>query len=216
MKQFYSLLMALPIALTLSAARAQGSPQAETLGTNAAASAVRRPAMVRLGVGESVNGSGDYSMLKTFIEYAPQVGRHCRLGSRLAYIGGSQPSDFGYGFVVPRSYRALNLEQEVYWLPFGLNKTVEFSLGAGAFVGYSKQKGFSQGGFNTADLNGNQSFSYVPANEKGFNVGYIGSLNVDFALNAARTWRLGGRLALQNDTRANILPGGQFQLSRAL
>ena len=203
------------MALTCSAVQAQDLSQAEMPGTTVAASAARRPALVRLGLGSSVNGSGDYSVLKAHVEYAPQFGRYCRLGSRLAYIGGSQPSDFGYGYTVPQSYRALNLEQEVYWLPFGLNKTVEFSLGVGAFVGYSKQKGFSQAGFNTADLNGNQSFSFIPANEKGFNVGYIGSLNVDFALDEARTWRVGGRLALQNDTRANILPGGQFQLSRA-
>ena len=181
--------------------------------------AAHRPALLRLGVGNSVNGSGDYAMVKTSVEYAPQLGRHWRLGSRLAYIGGSQPYDFGEGYVVPQSYRALNLEQEVYWLPFGVNKLVEFSVGVGGFVGYSRQKGWSQAGFSLADPNGSTRdlvFDYTPANERGFGVGYIASLNVDIALNEARTWRVGGRLALQNDTRANILPGGQFQLSRAL
>ncbi|UYZ63729.1 hypothetical protein [Hymenobacter weizhouensis] len=169
-----------------------------------------RPALFRLGVGNSLNGSGDYPVLKVSAEYAPQFGQHLRLGSRLAYIGSSEPYEFGYGYTIPQSYRALNLEQEVYWLPFRTGKTVEFSVGGGGFVGYAHQKSFQW-----ASLDANRVFTYKAYRERGFHVGYIASLNLDFALTPDRTWRLGGRLALQNDTRANILPGGQFQLSRA-
>ncbi|WP_310395452.1 hypothetical protein [Hymenobacter sp.] len=176
----------------------------------AAAPAPRRPALFRLAAGSSLNGAGDYPVLKTSVEYAPQFGRHWRLGSRLAYIGGAQPYDFGEGNVVPQSYRALNLEQEVYWLPFGLNKTVEFSLGAGAFVGYAEQKGWSQGGFNMPEPNGNLVFNYTPANERGFGVGYIASLSVECALNEARTWRVGGGWPCKTIPAPTSCPAANF------
>lgn len=182
--------------------------------------ATHRPALLRLGVGSCLNGSGDYGVVKLHAEYAPQFGRHLRLGSRLAVISGSSNYDFGYGYVVPESYRAVNLEQEVYWVPFGVNKPVEFSVGVGAFGGYSSSKGLRHGGLRHTDFNGNflpyPEFEYASFHERGFHAGYIASLNIDVAIDQARTWRVGGRLSLQNDTRANILPGAQFQISRAL
>lgn len=178
-----------------------------------------RPALLRLGLGSCLNGSGDYEVMKMYLEHAPQFGRHLRLGSRLAVISGSQPYDFGYGYTVSQNYRALNLEQEVYWVPFGVNKLVEFSVGIGAFGGYSSQKGIRYGELRYQDDNGNYTpepiFKYDPLHERGFHVGYIASLNVDVAIDQARTWRVGGKLSLQNDSRANILPGAQFQISRA-
>ncbi|UOG73160.1 hypothetical protein MTX78_13610 [Hymenobacter tibetensis] len=181
--------------------------------------ATHRPALLRLGVGSCLNGSGDYGVVKMHAEYAPQFGRHLRLGSRLAVISGSTTYDFGYGYVVPESYRAVNLEQEVYWVPFGVNKPVEFSVGVGAFGGYGSSKGLRYGGLRHNDYNGNPlaypEFEYVSFHNRGFHAGYIASLNLDVAIDQARTWRVGGRLSLQNDTRATILPGGQFQISRA-
>jgi len=169
-----------------------------------------RPALLRAGIGQSLNGTGDYKVLKAHLEYAPQLGQHWRLGSRVAYIGGNEPYDFGGGFTIPQSYRAVNLEQEIYWLPFGNNKTVEFSLGAGVTGGYAKLTSFSSAWVHDGE------FGYSARYERGFQVGYIVSTGLDIALNPDRTWRLGGRLALQNDTRGNILPGAQLQLSRAL
>lgn len=156
-----------------------------------------------------MHGSGDYLVPKVSVEYAPQFGQHFRLGTRLAYLSRFQPYVFGWGYTIPQAYRALNVEQEAYWLPFGVNKTVEFSVGAGVFGGYARQDAW-----RWASLS-DQGFRYEAANVRGFHVGYIASLGLDVALNPARTWRVGSRLALQNDTRANILPGGQFQLSRA-
>jgi hypothetical protein len=165
--------------------------------------------VVRVGAGSSLNGSGDYPVLKLYLEYAPQVGQHGRLASRLAYIGNSHPYEFGGGYIIPQSYRAVNLEQEMHWLPFGANKALEFGIGGGGFVGYSAQNSWLSAGVS------NQQFEYEPRREKGFHVGYIASAYLDFALNQANTWRAGARVALQNDTRANILPGAQLQLSRA-
>jgi hypothetical protein len=165
-----------------------------------------------------MNGSGDYSVLKMHLEYAPQLGQHWRLGSRLAYVGGSGDYMLPYGtqeFRVPRSYRGVNAEQEVHWLPFGTGRTVEFGLGGGVYAGYAKHIGFTAAGYGL-DANGSPEPFYTPRQEQGFHVGYMASLYVDIALDPKAEWRVGGRLALQNDTRANILPGGQLQISRAL
>lgn len=202
MRNVYScFILSAACALTAVAAKAQQAP---------AELPTHRPALLRVGVGNSLNGTGDYRVLKAHLEYAPQLGRHWRLGSRLAYIGGNEPYDFGGGFTIPQSYRAVNLEQEIYWLPFGNNKTVEFSLGAGVTGGYAKLTSFSSAGVRDGD------FSYEARYERGFQVGYIVSAGLDVALDPSRTWRLGGRLAVQNDTRGNMLPGAQLQLSRAL
>ncbi|WP_157530675.1 hypothetical protein [Hymenobacter norwichensis] len=175
-----------------------------------------RPALVRLGLGSSLNGSGDYGVTKLHVEYAPAFGRHLRLGSRLALLSGSDLYEFGRGYTALQSYRAVNVEQEVYWLPFGVNKAVEFSVGVGAFGGYGSQKGVAGGGLRANDSTGELELNYTPLNERGFHGGYIASLNLDVALNQERTWRVGGRVALQNDTRANVLPGAQLVFSRAL
>ncbi|UOQ64683.1 hypothetical protein [Hymenobacter volaticus] len=182
--------------------------------------ATHRPALLRLGLGSCLNGSGDYGVVKTYLEYAPQFGQHLRLGSRLAVISGSNHVDFGEdyngrNYTVKESYRAVNIEQEVYWLPFGIHKTVEFGVGVGAFGGYGSSKGLSYGGFSLNQSTNQLEFSYTPSDEQGFHAGYIASLNVNVAIDPARTWRVGGKLSLQNDTRANILPGAQFQISRA-
>ncbi|RSK47183.1 hypothetical protein [Hymenobacter rigui] len=164
--------------------------------------------LIRLGVGNSLNGSGDYQITKAHLEYAPQLGGHARLASRIAVITGSNHYNFGGGYTIPQSYRGVNLEQELHWLPFGANRIVEFGIGGGGFVGYAKTKSFSVAGFNEQ-----QSFYYIPDNHAGLHIGYIASAYLDCALNQERTWRAGVRVALQNDTQANILPGGQFQLS---
>ncbi|AHJ97269.1 hypothetical protein [Hymenobacter swuensis] len=195
------LVMSAAWSLTTILAEAQHAPSKQP---------THRPALLRVGVGQSLNGTGDYKVLKAHLEYAPQLGRHWRLGSRLAYIGGNEPYEFGYGFTIPQSYRAVNLEQEIYWLPFGNNKTVEFSLGAGVTGSYAKLTSFSSAWVQDGE------FGYSARYERGFQVGYIVSTGLDVALDQSRTWRLGGRLALQNDTRGNILPGAQLQLSRAL
>lgn len=198
------------IAIGLTSAQAQSVSSAP----------IHRPALLRLGLGSSLNGSGDYGVTKLHVEYAPQFGRHLRLGSRLALLSGSEPYYFGYGYSIMQSYRALNAEQEVYWLPFGVNRAVEFSVGVGAFGGYGSQKGIQYGGLRFVDANGNLQtepvLDYAPLNERGFHVGYIASLNLDVALNQERTWRAGVRVALQNDTRATMLPGAQLVFSRAL
>lgn len=197
MKHLYSLLLV--GALSAQGAYAQQQP------TTAAA----KQNLLRLGVGNSLNGTGDYVVLKAHLEYAPQLGKHGRLASRLAYIGKSHPYEFSTGYSIPQSYRAVNLEQEIHWLPFGANKTLEFGIGGGAFAGYSSQNGWLWA------IVSNQQIEYEPYREKGFHVGYLLSAYLDCALNQKNTWRAGVRLALQNDTRANVLPGAQLQLSRA-
>ncbi|WP_165370428.1 hypothetical protein, partial [Hymenobacter persicinus] len=111
----------------------------------------------------------------------------------------------------PQQYQALNAEQEVYWLPFGANKVVEFSLGGGGFAGYGRQQSFTRAGIDFET----QRFYYLPQNERGLHAGYLASATLDFALSASRTWRLGTKVSVQNDTRGTVLPGGQVQLSRA-
>lgn len=169
-----------------------------------------RPALLRVGIGSVLNGAGDYPILKSYLEYAPQFGQHLRLGTRLAFISGSQDFQLGKSYSAPQSYRAVNVEQEAYWAPFGLNRKVELSVGAGVYGGYAKNQSLQTAGFDQ-----NHEFFYQGTTTRGLHVGYLASLNLDVALNQARTWRLGGRVSLQNDNRATILPGGQFTLSRA-
>ncbi|MBO0358138.1 hypothetical protein J0X19_09300 [Hymenobacter sp. BT186] len=205
----------LPSALVLLTIRLAAA-QAQTVS----AAATHRPALVRLGLGSSLNGSGDYGVTKLHVEYAPEFGRHLRLGSRLALLSGSELYEFGRGYTAPQSYRAVNVEQEAYWLPFGVNKAVEFSVGVGAFGGYGSQKGVTGGGLRFIDANGTPQpepvLDYVALRERGFHIGYLASLNLDVALNQERTWRVGGRVALQHGTRAITLPGAQLVFSRAL
>ncbi|GAB3237089.1 hypothetical protein GCM10027346_28220 [Hymenobacter seoulensis] len=199
-----AILLGTLLTATFSSAQAQDAPPTP---------AAHRPALFRLGAGSSRNGTGDYPVFKGFVEYAPQFGQHVRLGSRLAYIGGNQPYylDAGIELAVPQSYRALNLEQEAFWVPFGVNKVVEFGIGGGLVAGYSKQETFTSAGYNSQS----GAYYYETAIEEGFHLGYMASLYADLALTQDRTWRIGGRLAVQNDTRGNILPGAQLQLSRA-
>ncbi|SET51196.1 hypothetical protein [Hymenobacter actinosclerus] len=164
----------------------------------------------RVAIGSSLNGSGDYQVLKTHVEYAPLLGAHLRSVSRLAYVGSSHPITIGGVYHIPQSYHAANLEQELHWLPFGANRTVEFGVGGGGFVGYSKSRSYTSYGYSEY-----AGYFSVPDNYKGLHVGYIASLYLDFALNQERTWRLGGRLAFQNDNHGTTLPGSQVQLSRA-
>lgn len=201
MKALYTciLAVALPLAV-VPVAFGQQNPAVST----------HRPALLRFGIGPALLGTGDYICAKTYLEYAPQFGQHLRLGSRLAMVGGGQSYEVAPAVAVPQSYLALNLEQEAYWLPFGANQAVEFGVGGGGFVGYTQLTAFTHAGYNYAD----QRLSYVPRYERGFHAGYIVSLNLDVAF--AQSWRLGGRLAVQNDTFANVLPSGQLVLSRAL
>jgi hypothetical protein len=110
MKHYYPVifLMFLLMASTLPAqAQSESSP------------VTHRPALLRLGLGSCLNGSGDYGVVKTYLEYAPQFGQHLRLGTRLAVISGSHHIDFGEdsdgrSYTVKESYWAVNAEQEVY------------------------------------------------------------------------------------------------------
>lgn len=194
------IICACPVLLTAASAAAQQS----------APPAPHRPALLRVGLGGSWLGTGDYYVPKASVEYAPQFGRHLRLGARLAYLSKSHPYVFGPGYTIPQSYRALNLEHEVYWLPIAAGKGVEIGLGAGVFGGYARQDGF-----RWARLTPDEGFRYDADKVRGFHVGYLASVNVDLALDPERTWRFGARLAVQNDTRGNVLPGAQFQFSRA-
>ncbi|WP_375417786.1 hypothetical protein [uncultured Hymenobacter sp.] len=196
-------------------ARSHCGRPAQAESAAALVSAAFRSVLVGAGTGLSMSGSGDYLISKTHLEYAPQLGRHWRLASRLAYIGGSQPRKLGDQIVIPQSYRAVNLEQEIHWLPFGGGRLVEFGVGGGVFAGYGREMSIPQSGYGR-DASGNRRYFYTSKREQGLHVGYIASLYADVALDPRADWRLGGRLALQNDTRANILPGGQLQLSRAL
>jgi hypothetical protein len=47
-------------------------------------------------------------------------------------------------------------------------------------------------------------------------IGYLASLNADYFVDYQQRWMLGVKLALQNDTYANILPGAQLKLTRRL
>lgn len=201
MKTLYACLLATTLPLA-------AAPVA--VGQQRPAPGPHRAALLRFGIGPALLGTGDYACAKTYLEYAPQFGQHLRLGSRVAMVGGGQPYEVAPAVAVPQSYLALNLEQEAYWLPFGANQTVEFGVGGGGFVGYTQFTAFTHAGYNYVD----NRLSYTPRYERGFHVGYIVSLNLDVAL--AQSWRLGGRLALQNDTFANALPNAQLVLSRAL
>lgn len=165
-------------------------------------------------MGLGLSGGGDYPALKSQLEYAPQMGQHWRLASRLAYISGSEQKRYGEYGTAPRSYRALNAEQELYWLPFGAGRAVEFGVGGGLVASYARIIDISSINLYE-DLSGNITYSYVPRRRHGLLTGGIVSLYADFALNPAATWRLGGRLALQTGADTNLMPGGQIQLSRA-
>ena len=172
------------------------------------------PAQIRVGTGLSLSGGGDYPASKSQLEYAPQMGRHWRLASRLAYVSGSEQKRYAQYATYPRSYRALNAEQELYWLPFGAGRAVEIGVGGGLVAGYVRVIDISSINLYE-DLSGNIIYNYVPRRRSGLLTGGIVSLYADFALNSAATWRLGGRLALQTGAETNLMPGGQIQLSRA-
>jgi hypothetical protein len=171
------------------------------------------PAQLRVGMGLGLSGGGDYPALKSHLEYAPQIGKRWRLASRLAYIAGSEHKRFGKYGTTPRSYRALNAEQELHWLPFGVGRTVEFGVGGGLVAGYVRVTDVSFVSLNE-DLSGNTTLSYLPRQRQGLLTGGIVSMYADVALNPAATWRLGGRLALQTGANTHLMPGGQIQLSR--
>lgn len=213
MKRALPLLSFFALTIPVLPAQAQSEPNA----------ALHRSALFRLGLGSCVYGPDSYGATKLHLEYAPQFGQHLRLGSRLAVVSGSKPYYFGeYSndrtHKVRQSYQALNVEQEAYWVPFGINKAVEFSAGVGAFGGYCVHKAFAGSGFYLKEpFVGSPEFlfGYKTSDEQGFHAGYIASLNADVALNQARTWRVGGRVFLQNDTRANYLYGAQVLLAHA-
>ena len=217
----HSLRFLLPVpallALGLRPAQGQCSRSSAHCGAKAPkiAEAAPRPALLRLAVGPSLSSSGDFPVLKTQLEYAPQFSRHLRLGSRVAYTGGAEQKRYGDGFSVPRSYRAVSAEQEFYWLPFGTGRRGEFGMGGGVFVSYFKAADVVSI-TETYGAAGGPSFSYVPRKEYGIRAGYIASLYADLALNQKASWLLGGRLALQSGIRTNVAPGGQLQISRAL
>lgn len=212
----------------LSAAQGQNAGSAAGPYPAPAPAAGHRPALLRVGMGVSLSSSSDFPVLRTHLEYAPQFGQHVRLGSRLAYLGGTEFKRYAFSsssgsseFAVPHSYRAVNAEQEIYWLPFGANKRVEFGVGGGGFLSYYRATSVAA---ITYGLDANyrvETFSYVPRRQQNVHAGFITSLYVDMALDPAAKWRLGGRLSLQSGVSEalnlnNSAPGGQLQLSRAL
>lgn len=195
--------LGLPLAMTPAAHAQSAAPAANT----------PRPALLRLAAGASYlyGASSTYWVPRISLEYAPQLGQHWRLASRLAYAKRTTDYPIFVDHSIPLSYRVVNLEQEVYWLPFGASRRVEFGVGGGGFVGNYRQVGWLQ-----AALLPNKQFSYEAWEAHGFRVGYMFSLALDVALSSARTWRLGGRASLQHTDRAHELTGGQLVLSRAL
>jgi hypothetical protein len=176
------------------------------------APAVRRN-LLDIGTGQSLNGSGDYLCQKTHLGYTRTLGRHFSAGPRLALISGATTVDFERGAGVPTNYRAFNLEAEAYYAPFGNDRRFVFALGAGAYAGHTKQRAFNYAGWYR-DFNNDWAFKYSPDNTKGFHVGYLASLNADYAVDEQQRWLLGVKLAVQNDTYGNMLPGAQLRLAR--
>ncbi|RTQ46798.1 hypothetical protein EJV47_20710 [Hymenobacter gummosus] len=205
MKFLYSLLLAATV----------GSGPA--LAQTTAPAAAERPHMLDFGIGQSLNGSGDFYCLKTHLGYTYTLGRHLSVGPRLAMISGADVIYFDRNAYVPVSYHAVNLEGEAYYAPFGNDRRFVFALGAGAYVGHTKQYDVlwaSYGIDNIADPE--PRLRYEPRNTKGVHVGYLASLNADLAVDQQRRWQLGLKVALQNDTYANILPGVQLRVGRRL
>ncbi|TGE06267.1 hypothetical protein [Hymenobacter fodinae] len=159
--------------------------------------------------------------LKAHIEYAPVFGRHLGTGTRLAFIGGSResystvyaPNRYGgNGVTVPyaMSYQAVNLEQELYFYPFGNNKSVLFAVGGGGYAGYSNRYGAPATHLNWET--GEESLDLD--HEQGLHAGYMFSLNLDVALGATQQWLVGGKSAFQNDTYGNSLATLQLKVGR--
>ncbi|RAK70513.1 hypothetical protein [Hymenobacter edaphi] len=175
-----------------------------------------RPAprnLVEFGAGRSLNGSGDYFCQKFHVGYARTLGRHFSVGPRLALINGSTDIYFGQGATLPITYRAINLEGEAYYAPFGYERRFVFAFGAGAYVGHTRQHDFYYAGWGR-NANNEWVFDSRPRNTQGFHVGYLASLNADYVVDDEQRWLLGAKLALQNDTYGNILPGAQLRLAR--
>ena len=178
-----------------------------------------RQHLLEFGLGQSFNGSGDYTCLKSHLGYTWLLGKHLGLTSRLAMISGAGSIHFEWDKThhmdFPTTYHAINVESEALYAPFGNDRRFVFAVGAGAYVGYTKQYDFASAGYRL-DENLNAVFEYNPRITRGYHLGYIASLNFDYAVDYQERWLLGLKLALQNDTFANILPGAQLKLSRRL
>ena len=157
--------------------------------------------------------------LKSHLGYTRLLGKHLGVTSRLAMISGAEARYFEWNkdtyTYFPTSYHAVNVESEALYAPFGNDRRFVFALGAGAYVGYTKQYDFQSAGYGL-DNNYNPVFTYQPYTVAGYHIGYVASLNFDYAVDYKERWLLGLKLALQNDTFANILPGAQVKLSRRL
>ncbi|HEX8351136.1 MAG TPA: hypothetical protein VF598_14330, partial [Hymenobacter sp.] len=146
-------------------------------------------ANVHLGLGGGLMGSGDYFCQKTYVEYAPTFGQLLGTGTRLAYISGDggggrfgrliqSPTGGNVSFVelqYSQSYQALNLEHEFYFFPLGNDKRLRPYIGAGGFVGHSKQYYYPEEQYDPAS--GTYSYDFLPT--RGYQVGYLFSLNLD-------------------------------------
>ncbi|WP_156126362.1 hypothetical protein [Hymenobacter sp. DG25B] len=202
MKLFYPLLIAIA-ACTGAQAQTQPAPTSHP------------KSQLEFGVGTSLNGTGDYACLKTHLGYNTLINRHLSAGTRIAMISGTKVKYFGPDASVPVSYHAVNLENEVYFAPFGNDGRVVVALGGGAFVGYGQQYNFEYAQY-ARNANNQMEFTYKPKQTNGLQVGYIASLNTDFWLDARQNWQVGFKLAIQNDNRATVLPGGQLKVSHRL
>ena len=204
--------MKLLLSLLCTAAAASASAQSP-------APVPARHQLLEFGLGQSVNGSGDYTCLKSHLGYTRLIGKHLGVTGRLAMISGAGSIYFEWDKThymnFPTTYHAINVESEALYAPFGNDRRFVFALGAGAYVGYTKQYDFASAGYRL-DENLNPVFEYNPQITKGYHLGYLASLNFDYAVDYQERWLLGLKLALQNDTFANILPGAQLKLSRRL
>lgn len=171
--------------------------------------------LLDFGAGQSLNGSGDYLCQKTHLGYTRRLGRSLSVGSRVAMISGSRNMYFGNGLYLPLTYHAVNVESETYYAPFGHDRRFVFAIGAGAYVGHTRQHDYEYAHLRRT-YNQQYELDYKLNNVSGLHIGYLASLNADYAVDYQQRWLLGLKLALQNDTYNNILPGAQLRLARRL
>ncbi|GAB2941158.1 hypothetical protein GCM10027048_02020 [Hymenobacter coalescens] len=202
MKYLYSLLLAGTVGICPSLAQ-----------TTPLVDAAARPHTLEAGIGIA---GGDYAYFRTHLGYAHRLGRHLSVGARVAMISASDAVYMAPNVSIPSTYQAINLENEVYLAPFGNDGRFVFALGGGGYVGYSRHHSYLWASYQPNPSGQGYTLETQSRDERGLHVGYIASLNGDLAINPERTWLIGGKIALQNDTYANVMTSLQFKLSRRL
>jgi hypothetical protein len=201
MKSLYLLILA---AVLSTPALAQTTPPVD---------AAARPHTLEAGIGIA---GGDYAYFRTHLGYTHRLSRILSVGTRVAMISASDATYMAPNVSIPSTYQALNLENEVYLAPFGNDRRFVFALGGGGYVGYSRHHSYEWASYQPNPSGQGYTLETKPRNERGLHVGYIASLNGDLALNHELTWLIGGKIALQNDTYANVMTSLQLRLSRRL